>query len=69
MTVMVLRDAKKALEECNTDRIVEIYADSFLFEDTSLKETINDRTLLREYFQQLFSLPEVRFSDIRIFES
>lgn len=69
MTAKVLRDAKEALERLNTNRIVEIYTDTFLFEDISLKASITDRTLLKEYFQQLFSLPGVRFSDIRIFEA
>jgi len=69
MLAKVLQDAKEALEGLNPDKIIEIYADEFLFEDTSSKEQIIDRTSLRKYFQQLFALPHVSFSDIRIFEA
>jgi ketosteroid isomerase-like protein len=69
MPAKVLQDAKSALEGLNTDKIIEIYSDNFLFEDTSSKEQITDRSSLRKYFQQLFSLPKVTFSDIRIFEA
>jgi len=69
MSAKVLQDAKEALEGLNTDKIIEIYADRFLFEDTSSKEQITDRVSMRQYFQQLFSLPQVSFSEIRIFEA
>jgi len=69
MSTEVLQDAKEALEGLNTDKIIKIYADEFLFEDTSSKEQIIDRTSLRKYFQQLFALPQVSFSDIKIFEA
>lgn len=65
----VLQEAKEALEGLNTDKILEIYADKFLFEDTSARQRITDRKTLRVYFQQLFSLPEVSFSDISIYEA
>ena len=69
MTAIVLLDAMVALEGLNTDKIIEIYADEFLFEDPSSNERITDRTSLRKYYQQLFSLPEVNFSDIKILEA
>jgi ketosteroid isomerase-like protein len=69
MSAKVLRDAKEALESLNVDQIIKIYAAEFLFEDTSSKEQITDQTSLREYFQQLFALPQVSFSDIRIIEA
>ena len=69
MPVKVLQDAKDALEGCNTDKIIEIYADEFLFEDTSSDILIKDRTSLSEYFQRLFSMPQVSFSEVRIFEA
>ncbi len=69
MLAKVLQDAKDALESLNADQIIKIYADEFLFEDTSSKEQITDRTSLRKYFQQLFALPQVSFSDIRIIEA
>jgi ketosteroid isomerase-like protein len=68
MSVKVLQDAKEALEALNLDEIVKIYANRFLFEDVSANEQITDRKALKEYFQRLFSLPQVSFSDIRIFE-
>lgn len=68
MTAKILLDAKRALEGCNTENILEVYADKFLFEDTSSMQSITTRTSLREYFDQLFNLPGVCFSDIGIFE-
>jgi len=69
MSAKVLQDAKEALEGLNPDKIIEIYADEFLFEDTSSREQIIDRASLRKYFQQLFAMPQVSFSEIRIFEA
>jgi hypothetical protein len=69
MSTHTLLDAKKALEGLNTNKILEIYADRFVFEDTTAKLLINDRKRLGEYFQQLFSMPEVSFSDIEIHEA
>ena len=68
MTAKILLDAKRALEDRNTEKIMEIYADKFLFEDTSSMQRITTRTSLRSYFDQLFNLPGVCFSDIGIFE-
>ena len=69
MSGKALKEAKEALEGLDADRIVNVYANEFLFEDSSSKECITDRKALREYFQQLFALPQVSFSDIRIFEA
>ncbi len=69
MSVHVLQDAKEALESLNTDQITRCYADEFLFEDTSARERCIDQASLREYFQHLFALPQVSFSDIRVFEA
>lgn len=69
MSAKVLQDAKEALEGLNTDKIIEIYADRFLFEDTSARERITDRKALKEYFQRLFTMPQVSFSEFRIFEA
>ena len=68
MTAKILLDAKRALEDRNTEKIMEIYADKFLFEDTSSMQRITTRTSLRSYFDQLFNLPGVCFSDISVFE-
>jgi steroid delta-isomerase-like uncharacterized protein len=69
MTAKILLDARDSLEGKNTAKIVGIYADKFLFEDTTLLKRITDQTSLRHYFEQLFSLPQVSFSDIKIFEA
>jgi hypothetical protein len=69
MPANVLQEAKAALEGLNTDKILEIYADRFKFEDTPSKLLITDQKKLGEYFQQLFSLPKVSFSDIRLYEA
>jgi steroid delta-isomerase-like uncharacterized protein len=69
MSAKALKEAKEALEGLDADRIVNVYANEFLFEDASSKERITGRKALREYFQQLFALPQVSFSDIRIFEA
>ena len=69
MPAKALKEAKEALEGLDADRIVEVYSNEFLFEDSSSKAHITDRKELREYFQQLFALPGVSFSDIRIFEA
>ncbi len=69
MSTKVLQDAKEALEGLNTDKIIKIYADEFLFEDTSSKLSIKDRKALVKYFQRLFTMPQVSFTEIRIFEA
>jgi hypothetical protein len=69
MPANVLQEAKAALEGLNTDKILEIYAEQFVFEDTPANLLITDRKKLGEYFQQLFSMPEVSFSDIEIHEA
>ena len=69
MSDNVLQDAKEALEGLNTGKIIEIYADEFLFEDTSANARITDRKVLKVYFQRLFTQPQASFSDIRILEA
>jgi hypothetical protein len=69
MPLNVVQEAKEALQELNTDRIIEIYAERFVFEDTPARLLISDRKTLRKYFHQLFSLPKVSFSDIKVHEA
>ncbi len=69
MAVNVLQAAKEALEGLKTNEVIEIYADEFLFEDTSSKQQITDRVTLKIYFQRLFTMPQVSFSEIRILET
>lgn len=68
MLAEVLGRAEIALVSMDAEALVALYADDFLFEDTSSGKTITDRTQLREYFDRLFALPEVRFSDAKFFK-
>jgi len=69
MKLPLLQHAKEALEELSIDKIVAVYDDPFVFEDVPSGETITDSSGLRAYFQALFALPNVAFSDIRIYEA
>ena len=60
----VLHLAEKALVDLNTDALVSLYADDFLFEDTSSGDRITDKEELRRYFDRLFSMPDVNFSEV-----
>ena len=69
MLTKVVLSAKEALEGLNADKMIECYADNFLFESPSSNERFTDRTSLKNYYQQLFSLPEVNFSDFKILDA
>lgn len=69
MTAKCLLDGKEALEGLNADKMIETYASEFLFEAPSSNDRITDLTALKKYYEQLFSLPEVSFSEIRILEA
>lgn len=68
MTTQSLLDAKQALETLDHRAIFTIYAEDFLFEDVPDGLRITDRAELEGYFTHLFSLPGVKFSDIRIYD-
>lgn len=63
----VLTQAERALVAMDAESLVSLYADDFLFEDTSTGERITEKDQLREYFQRLFSLSGVNFSRVRFF--
>jgi len=63
----VLKRAEEALMALDTETLVSLYADEFLFEDTTSGERITTREALRDYFDRLFSLPGVAFSDASFF--
>ena len=67
MITEALLVAKEALEELNLDKILSACAENAVFEDVPAGERIIGKSGLRSYFEQLFSLPGVAFSDIRIF--
>jgi hypothetical protein len=63
----VLRQAEDALAALDSRVLVSLYADDFLFEDTASGDRITDRDELTSYFDRLFSLPDVSFSDVSFF--
>jgi len=64
-----LERAKHALQDLDADTIVSVYAEPFLFEDIPSDQKIVNIEDLRAYFQALFALPNVAFSDIKAYES
>lgn len=64
-----LQRAVAALQALDAEQLVSLYADSFTFEDPALGEVISGRTRLRAYFESLFALPGVSFSDADVFSS
>jgi len=67
MEVEVLKRAAEALVSLDAEELVSLYADDFVLEDASSGNTITNKKELREYYERLFSLPEVRFSDVTFF--
>ena len=63
----VLKRAEEALVTLDTDTLVSLYSDDFVFEDTSSGDKITVKGALKAYFNRLFSLPGVKFSDVRFF--
>ena len=63
----VLHLAEKAFVNLNTEALVSLYTDDFLFEDTSSGDRITDKEELRRYFDRLFSMPDVYFSDVSFY--
>ena len=69
MTSLFLARAKEALEVLDAETIVTAYDDPFVLEDVPSGERITDRKSLRAYFQALFGLPNVAFSDVTVYEA
>jgi len=63
----LLREAEKALIDLDTEALVASYAPEFLLEDTASGTRISKITELREYYNRLFALPEVAFTDVSFF--
>jgi steroid delta-isomerase-like uncharacterized protein len=64
----VLERAKEALETTDVEAILMCYGDQFVFEDTASGEIITQHDQLRNYFERLFGLPGVGFSEISYYE-
>jgi steroid delta-isomerase-like uncharacterized protein len=63
----VLHLAEKALVALDAEALASLYADEFLFEDTSSGDLITDKKELIAYFERLFSIPDVSFSDVSFY--
>lgn len=63
----ILRQGEKALRGLNAEALTALYAPEFLLEDTASGSQISNRAELREYYDRLFSLPEVSFTDVSFF--
>ena len=62
-----LEQAEKALVALDAESLVSLYADGFLFEDTSTGDRIATKDDLKAYFERLFAMPNVSFSDVSFF--
>ena len=69
MPTHVLELAEKALASMDSKALTSLYADRFLFEDTSAGIRIETKEALKGYFDRLFGLPEVKLSNVSFFSS
>ncbi len=62
-----LEAAAHALEALDAESLVGLYGDGFVFEDTAAGLVISTREELAAYFNALFSMPDVAFSEVSFF--
>lgn len=62
-----LEAAAYALEALDAGSLVALYVDGFVFEDTAAGLVISTREELAAYFEALFSMPDVGFSEVSFF--
>jgi hypothetical protein len=63
-----LESVARALESLNVAELLAHYASGFQFVDVAAGLTITDREELRRYYEALFSMPEVGFGEVAMFE-
>ncbi len=63
----LLRHAEKALIDLDAEALVAAYAPEFLLEDTASGNRISNKTELRAYYDRLFSMPDISFSNVSFF--
>jgi hypothetical protein len=63
----LLRRAEKALIDLDAEALVAAYAPEFFLEDTASGNRISNKTELRKYYDRLFALPDISFTDVRFF--
>ncbi|MFQ5907639.1 MAG: nuclear transport factor 2 family protein [Thermoplasmata archaeon] len=68
MATNVLERTKEALEALDVDVLVSCYAEDFLFEDIPSELRITEKADLKTYYEHLFALPNVKFSDTVIYD-
>ena len=64
-----LESVARALQSLDAERLVAQYAPEFVFEDTAAGLKVTDRDELRRYYDALFSMPGVAFTDISFFQN
>ncbi len=69
MPTQVLELAERALVNLDSKALVSLYADKFVYEDTSAGLRIDTKEALSSYFERLFGLPEVKFSNVSFFSA
>ena len=67
MSSKLLQRAAKALVALDAEALVALYADEFVLEDASSGNRITDKKELRAYYDRLFSMPSVHFSDVSFY--
>lgn len=63
-----LESAARALESLDAERLVAQYAGEFVFQDTAAGLEVTDRDELRRYYDALFSMPGVAFTEVSFFQ-
>ena len=63
----ILRQGEEALSGLNAEALTALYAPEFLLEDASSGTRITDESELRQYYDRLFAIPEVAFTDVSFF--
>jgi hypothetical protein len=63
----LLQKAAKALTDLDAEGLVGFYAAEFVLDDASSGKRIIDKNELREYYDRLFALPEVSFTEVEFF--
>ncbi len=63
----ILQQGEKALTGLNAEELVALYAPDFLLEDIASGNRISNKADLREYYDRLFALPDVSFTDVSFF--
>ncbi len=63
-----LEAAGAALEALDAETLVGLYVDGFVFEDVAAGATIRTRDELSGYFEALFLMPDVRFTDVVFYQ-